>query len=199
MGSMLGDDEGWGDAAKGMGWSPFPGLALRRQARKVERGELDPLLALRTTFVMFVTMLVTVGVVVVLLAAFGGLGASVEPTGALVGGVAVVGVLCLLAATRFGALDCTNEEALGNTYRTRFFLRVAFADTSAVVGFLGFVLTGRPFVYVVGAAFTALAFAVVAPTARNLAREQQRLVASGCGLSLVDAIRRRPGSSEAEA
>lgn len=196
MGSMLGGDEGWGKAAKGVGWSPFPIAAMRRQARQVERGELDPLLALRTMFVMFATSLALVGVAVVVLAVFGGLDASVEATGAMVGGVVVAGALCLVAATRFGRLDCANEEALGNTYRTRFFLRVAFAETASLLGFVGFVLTDQPFVYFVGAAFTALALAAIAPTGGNLAREQQRLVAGGCGLSLVDAIRRPPPASQ---
>jgi len=76
-------------------------------------------------------------------------------------------------------LDCSDDPSLAASYRTRFFLRLAFSETIALLGFVGFILTGRWWVYPVGAVFTAVGYARLAPSASNLSRDQDHLVVRG--------------------
>jgi hypothetical protein len=69
-------------------------------------------------------------------------------------------------------LDCTDPGALLATYWTRFFLRIAFADAAALVGF---VLADSWWLYPLGAAFAFVGFVRLAPTERNLQRDQEAL------------------------
>ena len=63
--------------------------------------------------------------------------------------VALAGVVLLVAPVWGRPLDCGSDAALAASYRTRFFLRIALA----LLGFVGFLLTGNPAVYPIGAAF----------------------------------------------
>ncbi|HEX4980424.1 MAG TPA: hypothetical protein VFV63_01950, partial [Ilumatobacteraceae bacterium] len=89
-------------------------------------------------------------------------------------------------------LDCTNQETLATSYTTRFFLRIAVSDATALTGFVGFILSGNPATYPIGLIFTAIGFTIIAPTAANLARDQMRLSLGGCGRNLVADLRRGP-------
>jgi hypothetical protein len=82
---------------------------------------------------------------------------------------------------------------LAGSYRTRFFQRIAFAQSVALFGFV-FAFIGAPFwVYYLGAAFTLACFWIVAaPTRTALANDQRELDARGCVLSLVAALLRTP-------
>jgi hypothetical protein len=102
--------------------------------------------------------------------------------------VALAGVVLLVAPVWGRPLDCGSDAALAASYRTRFFLRIALA----LLGFVGFLLTGNPAVYPIGAAFTVVGFARLAPTAGNLARDQQELGRTGCPRRLVAALREVP-------
>ena len=90
-------------------------------------------------------------------------------------------------------LPCESDAALAATYRTRFFLRIAFADTIVLVGFVGAFmrhrqlgLLRRPWSW----RFPRLLRA--APTRSALVQDQDELTARGCNLSLVAALRRTP-------
>ncbi len=87
-------------------------------------------------------------------------------------------------------LDCSSAAALSGSYRTRFFLRVAFAETVALFGF-GFAFSGGTiWIYYAGAMFTLARFWTgIAPTRSTLAQDQANLAAEGCGLSLIAALR----------
>src|SRR5262249_49114381 len=91
-------------------------------------------------------------------------------------------------------LNCSTPTALAFGYRTRFFLRMAFAQSVALFGFV-FAFTAAPsWIYYVGAAFALYRIWVTAaPTRAALARDQQRLSESGCRLSLVRALRTGEG------
>jgi hypothetical protein len=147
--------------------------------------------ALRGVFLSVCAAIVLVGVVVVVLDATGGIGGDL-PGGPVALAVAVAGALLLAASARRRPLDGSSDEALASSYRTRFFLRMAFAESAALLGFVGFVLTGNPAVYVVGAASTVVGFALLAPTAGNLARDQEELRRAGNPRSLVQALRAAP-------
>ena len=87
-------------------------------------------------------------------------------------------------------LDCSSATALAGSYRTRFFLRVAFAETVALFGFVFAFSGGAIWIYYAGAAFTLTRFWTgIAPTRSALAQDQAQLAAEGCVLSLVAALR----------
>ncbi|MGI8806519.1 MAG: PH domain-containing protein [Acidimicrobiales bacterium] len=95
-------------------------------------------------------------------------------------------------------LDCSSESKLMESWRTRFFIRIAFGEASALVGFVGAFLSGATSPYFLGAAATAIMFARAAPSARNIADDQADLYDRGCSLSLLTVIatcqpRREPG------
>ncbi len=181
------DDPGWGPAFGGLGWGLVPGLAIRR----AQRSGGDGLLVLRSLFLSFCAAVALVGVVVAILSAGEGMDGSAD-AGPVAIAVALAGVALLVASTWRRPLDGTSEATLAESYRKRFFLRMAFAESAALLGFVGFILTGNPVVYVAGAVFTVLGFVLMAPTAANLARDQEALRASGSRHSLVSALRAPP-------
>jgi hypothetical protein len=86
-------------------------------------------------------------------------------------------------------LDCRSDASLAGSYRTLFFLRVAFSQMCSLVGFVAFFLTENPAMYPLGVVFSAAGYATFAPTAARLERDQQDLHAAGCARSLVHALR----------
>lgn len=183
------DDPGWSMVLGGIPASLIPTLAMRRFKRQAKKGDVDGLVMLRSVFAAFAAAIANIAVVVVVLRVTSSL-ESVLPSVPVVLGVAVVG-MATLAAVRFftDRLDCSSDGALVGSYRTRFFLQLAFAESAALVGFLGFILTVQPLVYLVGAAFTAVGFTMLAPTAGNLAEDQYRLAAKGCPHNLTALLR----------
>jgi hypothetical protein len=91
-------------------------------------------------------------------------------------------------------LVCTDDVALAGSYRTRFFVRVAFAETAALFGFVGFFIASVWWVYPAGAAITLIGFARAAPTRAKLRRDQERLNEQSCFRSLVTALCGPPNS-----
>ncbi len=182
-------DPGWREALGGAAWVLLPAVAIRRQRRLAEQGRLDRLVGLRRIFVTFSVALPLIGVVVLFVWLAGDLGTDLSTAGFTIA-LVVLGMLAL-ALTKLvdGRLDCSGDEALAVSYQRRFFAQVAFAEAAALGGFVGFILTGNPLLYVLGLAFTAVGFWKAAPTAANLARDQDRLRAEGCGRSLIAALR----------
>ncbi|MFP5319228.1 MAG: hypothetical protein ACLGI2_13180 [Acidimicrobiia bacterium] len=149
----------------------------------------DGLITLRLIYLSFVVALVAIGAVVVILEANAALGTTVEegPVAAAVVAVGVGSVLAGLLVRR--PLPCGSASELAGGYRVRFFLRIAFAEVAALAGFVGFVLTAAGWLYPLGAAFAAIGFTRLAPTARHLQRDQEELRAGGCPEPLVPALR----------
>jgi hypothetical protein len=87
---------------------------------------------------------------------------------------------------RFSA--CGSPAELVGMFRTQFMLRIAFAETSALCGFVGFIVTGSVIPYAVGAAWTLVGFLRIAPTRRRLERLQDELALQGCPYQLLDAL-----------
>jgi F0F1-type ATP synthase membrane subunit c/vacuolar-type H+-ATPase subunit K len=87
-------------------------------------------------------------------------------------------------------LDCSTEERLAQAYRTRFFVTIALSESVALLGFVFAFIGGPRWIYEAGGAFTLFRFWTVAPPTRaGIARDQERLSAIGCELSLVAALR----------
>jgi hypothetical protein len=105
--------------------------------------------------------------------------------------VGLSGIGALAAAVRLSSrpLNCTSPTTLVGSYRSRFFVRLAFSEFSMLLGFVLVFIAANPLPYFVGATLTALGFAWLAPTKANLARDQKQLVTAGCGIDLVSALR----------
>ena len=176
-------DPGW-FSSKSLLWAFVPVVGLRRAQQETE----NPLQQLRLVFTAFAVAIVLIGLVVLALAAGSATQESVSP-GVVASGVSLYGLLSLfLPAAIVRPLDCSSRDALASSYRTRFFLLLAFAESAALLGFVGFFLTYEWWLYLVGGFFAAVGFARLAPTRRHLQREQEGLVAHGCGISLIDAL-----------
>jgi hypothetical protein len=69
-------------------------------------------------------------------------------------------------------------------------LRVAFAETVALLGFTFAFIGGSIWIYYAGATFTFVRFWTgIAPTRTALAHDQRVLNEQGCGLSLITTLR----------
>ena len=189
-------DPGWRPAVRGVFWVLIPGgiSVLRRRAA---RSDVPPLTVLRRMFVGFSSMLVLVGGVVVILSVASTLTSRPHGGGLFAAVVVLSGILTTLGQRLTERpLDCSDDLRLARSYNTRFFLRVAFSETPALFGFAAFTITGHPWLYPLGAAFTAVGFSRLAPTARNLATDQSVLRDAGCRNSLVGALMTVPPISE---
>lgn len=188
---MLNDDDpGW-PIGKELLFALIPGggFFARRRAAKIPNG----LIALRQVFMSFCIALVLFGVVLVFLWPSQ---SKEAPSPGLALGLIAVGLLSgvagRVAETR---LDCADDLQLAVSYRTRFFLRIAFSESAALFGFVGFFIASVWWVYPFGAAIAFVRFARAAPTRSNLRRDQERLNDRGCFRSLVTALAAPPPSS----
>lgn len=158
---------------------------MSRRAAKGQQG----LVVLRMSFVNFVTSLVGAGVVLGIVAARSTFMKRPLP-GMPVGlAILVLGIASLEATRRLEQpLDCTIAARLAASYRSRFFVGVAFSESLALIGFVAVMLTSQVWPYPLALVFTAVGFWRLAPTRANLARDQEILDQSGCQLSLVAAL-----------
>ena len=162
---------------------PVDRLIVRRQ----EKASDDGLIVLRRVFMSFCVAIALFGIVSVLI------GPPTElrqrtPKVAL--GLLIAGGLSVVGGTFFERpLDCADERRLAGTYRTRFFMRMGFSESAALLGFMGYFMTAEPWVYPAAAGVTSLGFSRAAPTRGRLRRDQDRLDATGCAISLVQALR----------
>ena len=178
------------------GWPPWtsalafmvPGLMQSR----LRRSGTDGLTLLRQITMSFSASTVLFGVVLAFVRLRGG-----RVLLSLVIVAVLAFVVTAIERTVERPLDCSSITALAGSYRTRFFLRVAFAETVALFGFVRAFHGGTMWVYSAGAAFTLARFwTVVAPTRSALAQDQLQLNARGCGLSLIASLRSGRGSAD---
>jgi hypothetical protein len=98
-------------------------------------------------------------------------------------------------------LACDDVGALLGSYRTRFFVRLALAESPAMIGFAAAFVTGSLLPYVAGLIPAAIGFARAAPTRTNLTRDDEQLLARGCPDSVYTWLRTaqvgRPSSPDA--
>jgi hypothetical protein len=183
-----GADPGWSlDARMLLLFVPIVGtrLAIRRMTG-------TSLGTLRALFLNFLVSLLMVGVVVLILgsqqAEDATSTAAVSGTTAALG-VFVLGLVGVTVSWRVGpALPCDDLGQLLGQYRTRFFLRIAFAEAAALFGFVGFFLSANPMPYFVGLLPALLGFAMLAPTQANLEREDAAMRAQGCRHTIYRAL-----------
>jgi hypothetical protein len=158
-------------------------FALRRD------GSADMLSLLRDVWLSFATMMIIVGVVVIFVAR-----TATQPAGGWVLAVALVAGLCLVAQAVVGrrTLDCSDPASLAQSYRSRFFLRTAFAELIPMCAFIATFIVGQWWLYWMYLPFALYGFALNAPTPSRVRAEQEQLALAGCSLSLVRALREPP-------
>ncbi len=185
------DDPGWPISWRIFLWALIPSMGLHRQRQGAVRGDVDGLVVLRQLFLSFCLTIVAVGVVLAVLYP-GSEPPTDPPTGAVVA-LLLVGALSSVVGPRIERpLSCEDDAQLADSYRKRFFLRLAFSEVAALLGFVGFFLIYAWWPYVIGAAITALGFWRATPTSARLARDQDVLAAQGCQRSLISALRQPP-------
>ena len=184
-------DPGWRpvltpSTALGLVAGLVPLVGRRILARRI-RHRFSSLLFLRQLFVQFAVAIALIGVVVLLLA-----GDFDDSSGlpVAVGLVVAAGIAFVAGAEWAGSrpLVCEDDQALVGSYTTRFFLRVAFGESAALVGFVAVLVTGRSWLYLLGAAFTVAEFVRLAPTASNIAADQRRLDDADCPRDLLTVL-----------
>ena len=187
---MAGDDPGWHISWSSALWLLVPGVGIRRLGSS-RHGAADGLVLLRQVFLSFCLAIVLFGVVLAF--QYADAQPMSDPSTGIAAGLLVVaasGILIEPLVER--PLPCTDDRGLAGSYRARFFLRMAFAESAALFGFVGFFLTYAWWPYPIGAMMAALGFARAAPSRRNLERDQDDLVDRQCARSLVGALRLAP-------
>jgi hypothetical protein len=180
-------DPGWGGPRAVLFSMVLPVMAIGTSAR---RGTSDALMTMRMIFVYVVQTVLILAVVVIGLSVSDTIpGGDVDTTLAAIAVTAIGATGLVMARLLPSALDCTTAASLVGTYRTRFFIRLALAEAGAMAGFVGFIVTGAPTIFVLGAAFSAVGFTWAAPTTRQLERDQEALTWSACGRALVPTLR----------
>ena len=169
-----------------------PGLNVRYLNRSGQNGQ--GLSTLRALFLTYCLSLVLVGTVVVLVA-----GVARSGTAAFVwlGVIAAYDLTILMFVGRTEKpLDCANDAALAASYRTRFFLRIAFAEAGVLFAFVAtFIAPAGAWLFLASVVLASPGFARAAPTRKARQRDQAELHARGCGRSLVAALQSVPPSS----
>ena len=178
-------DPGWRDAWVGVLWVPTMFLFRWR----VRNSKLPALLLSRRIFVMFATSVILFGSVL------RALGDSERPwtsKSAVVAGliIAAFGLVGLFAMRKFvdPPMRCSDLASLAAAYRSRFFLRIAFANAPASMAFAYSFVTRRWWVYLFGLIPAAVGYVHAAPTRLAIEREWRDLDASGCDVSLLAAL-----------
>jgi F0F1-type ATP synthase membrane subunit c/vacuolar-type H+-ATPase subunit K len=181
------EDPGWR-----LNWRLFLLAIPQLQMRYLRRAGGDALVMLRSLYLSFLTSLVLYGVVLAFILPFRG-------TDAARTWLIVIGVLAIfnaLLVPRFERpLSCDSDVTLVEGYRTRFFLRIAFAESIALFGFVAAFTTNSSWVYFAAVFLSVPGFLRAAPTRAALNRDQDELTARGCGRSLVSAFRQRPAGN----
>jgi hypothetical protein len=175
-------DPGWGGIGSILLGMLMPGLLIRRAG-----SQANLLVTLRSAFLSFCAALVMFGVVLAFIVEDVA-DPWAEPE-VVAAGVAALGFALVLASWRIARLTCQADAgAMVAAYRTRFFLRIAFAESAALVGFVQVFLVGSLLPYLAGLVPAAVGFARLAPTRGNLERDDDDLRTEGCPHSIHDLL-----------
>ena len=109
----------------------------------------------------------------------------------LAAGVGLAALICVQWALH-RKLEVSSPAACAASYRTNWFMGVAFANIAALFGFVGAFVTQLLWIYGIGLAFALVGFAMVAPTDAAIQRKDDQLAAMGVPYSLRDALRGAP-------
>jgi hypothetical protein len=94
----------------------------------------------------------------------------------------------LILRLRNRRLRSHSSASLAADYRSAMFTGIGIAESTALVAFIMVFIANSLWLYVVGLAFSLAGLTFVAPTARNIARRQEKLNAAGVPISLLQAL-----------
>jgi hypothetical protein len=177
------EEAGWRRAAAGLWFMMLPTKGARMALRSA-----NGLLLMRQLWVAFVAAVTVLWIPILIIASSG------TPRGGTDGRVTAavvvaVGVLGQLLAVRIApSVSGATDEAARVSAQRFVFVRAGFGEVGALIGFLGFVVSGNPLVYLAGFSVTMVAMVVAAPTASNIDRMQAALLESGSGVNLLRAL-----------
>ena len=163
-------DPGWRRAL--LGAVPFMGRTLMLRQPRV--------IVLRTLFVTFVASVVLIQWIVGLIVGDATSTWSTGGTSALLLVMTVLmvgGIVWIRARYRNGKLGSTRVAA----YTNRFFLQLGFGEAPTLVMFVAVLLGAPLWSCRVGGVVTLIGFAVVAPTRRDVARQDPHVIAALLG------------------
>jgi F0F1-type ATP synthase membrane subunit c/vacuolar-type H+-ATPase subunit K len=172
------DDPGWH-----LGWHLLLLLVPYAWTQYLRRSRGDLLANLRSVYLSFPSSMILFGVVIPFVLPFHGDQQTLPWAMALVA-IGVVTTLLMRVLER--PLPC---DSLAGGFRTRMFLRIAFAETTALFGFVFAFIVLSGWLYYFAVLLSVPGLIRAAPTRGALIREQQELTARGCGRSLVAALR----------
>ena len=186
------EDPGWGPAIRRGPFIVLLPFAHIRTMYTLRKGGVDGLTVLRMLFLHFLFALLLFLVVLVLV-----LGEE-EPKPipgwmAVAFPVVLVGCLAGVAWARARPLVVSDETSLAGSYRTVFFLGVAYAEAAALFGFVGVFLVDRLTPYLIGLGVAVVGLTLIAPTRANIERRQREITAQGSTLSLGRTLVDAPG------
>lgn len=175
-------DPGWGAAAR-----RAPLILVPTRGMRSALADDNGLVVMRMVWITFVAVMVVIGALVVAIdRSLPGGGADGRVVAA---GVAGVGIFLQVVSTKFIPVIAGKKMAAVRSAAQRaFFIRVAFAEPAALLGFMGFVLSGNVAVYAVGFAVGLAGMTDAAPTGRWIAAGQAELAASGSDVDLLAAL-----------
>ena len=153
----MAEDPGW--AGAWAGWSVvIPQYGLGRLRRRKDAGEITTLTMVRQAFVGFV-LLLTLATGMFLFVTVSS--HTVTYTGAVIATVVVAAVVMAVFRLIEHPLSCATEAMLADSYRRRFFLRMASPNCAVLLMFVG-VYSGASWTF----AFAAV-FALIGTRARS--------------------------------
>jgi len=176
-----GEDPGWR-----LRWSSVVVLIPFTSRFYLRRAGSDPLVNLRSVYLSFPGSLILFGLVIPFVVPFRGDLATLPWALAL---VAIAVVESVLPRIFERPMPC---DSLAGYFRTRMFLRLAFANSIALFGFVFAFTAMSGWLYYLGLALSIPGHVRAAPTKAALIREQDDLTARGCNKSLVAALRATP-------
>jgi hypothetical protein len=170
------EDPGWGYALRAL----IPIVGLRYRAQRAP----DGLTALRNVFVGLVAALP------LFLVSFSYIVEEPGPVGLAPYTVVGVGLLSTLGISILyrRTLPTESLKSLAASWRARFFIGVGFAEFPALVGLVLTLPTDTLWIYLIGMAFSLIGFWRIAPSRRNLARDQDAIRSTGSPLDLIEAL-----------
>jgi F0F1-type ATP synthase membrane subunit c/vacuolar-type H+-ATPase subunit K len=179
-------DAQWGEDP---GWRPSLRVLIP-YAVFFQRGKRrDPITTTRILYVTFLMALALYGFVLSFSAPFrsdhDGLGWAIA-----IGALAFVNLVLVGRVER--PLSCESEAALAGSYRTRLFVRLAFAESTALLGFVASFLIDGNWIYFFAVLCSLPAFVRLAPGKAAFIRDQDELTNRGCALSVMEALRATP-------
>ncbi|MEM7140418.1 MAG: hypothetical protein AAF548_05235 [Actinomycetota bacterium] len=178
------EDPGWRPAWRGglLGILPIIGPRQVLQAT-------DGLVLMRQLWLSFVTVMVLIGVPVLFLWSLlgsGGIDARVVAAVLMIAGVLTQVVIPRLLPPLRGHSEDDVRHAIHRT----FFIRVALAESVALLAFMGVLLSGNAAVYAVGLVVGLIGMAEIAPTARWVDERQSELDETGSTVMVLRALTR---------